>query len=139
MHAKEEQPLSPHCKKVLEALGKSGKPMTAYALLEKLRRFGIKAPPTVYRALDTLMQRGLVHRIETLGAFVACHDEDEEDAHANHKAQFAVCRACGTVTELHDRNLNDSIRALAQKLKFHIERPMLELMGLCEHCDGKGA
>lgn len=136
MHAN-DQALTPHCKKVMEVLSKNGKPMTAYALLDKLRRFGIKAPPTVYRALETLMERGLVHRIETLGAFVACHDEDEHDAVANHKAQFAVCRACGTVTELHDERLDAIIHAIARSLKFHVERPMLELMGLCERCDGK--
>lgn len=133
------QELSPHCKKVLETLHKAEKPMTAYALLEKLQRFGIKAPPTVYRALDVLVERGLAHRIETLGAFVACHDEDELDAHADHKAQFAVCRSCGNVTEIHDHALAHAIEALAQKLKFRIEREMLELTGLCERCSAKGA
>ncbi len=129
--------LSPHCTKILDILGKSDRPLTAYALLEKMRRFGVKAPPTVYRALDVLVERGLVHRIESLGAFVACHGEDEKDTHADHAAQFAVCRSCGTVTELHDPKLADSIRALALSLKFHIEREMLELMGLCERCDSK--
>jgi Fur family zinc uptake transcriptional regulator len=129
--------LSPHCKKVLEVLHKNEKPMTAYELLEKLRRFGIKAPPTVYRALETLVERGLVHRIETLGAFVACHGEDEHDAIADHTAQFAVCRSCGTVTEIHDHDLTESIKALARNLQFHIEREMLELMGLCKRCDNK--
>jgi Fur family zinc uptake transcriptional regulator len=137
MISPKESPLTPHCKKVLDVLVKQGKPMTAYELLEKLRRFGIKAPPTVYRALESLMERGLVHRIETLGAFVACHDEDELDTHADHKAQFAVCRSCHTVTELHDERLDASIHALAKHLKFNVERPMLELMGLCERCDTK--
>jgi len=122
--------LSPHAKKVLETLHKNGKPMTAYALLEKLKRFGIKAPPTVYRALDALLARGLVHRIETMGAFVACHDEE-----GDHGAQFAVCRSCGSVTELHDPRLTDSIHAMAKNLRFHIEHEMLELMGLCQRCD----
>ena len=127
-----EQKLTPHCQKLLAVLHKSEKPLTAYELLEKLRRFGIKAPPTVYRALETLVERGLVHRIETLGAFVACADED-----GDHGAQFAVCRACGTVTEIHDHKLTESIKLLASKLKFHIEREMLELMGLCERCNSK--
>ena len=130
-----ETELSPHASRVLETLQKHGSPMTAYELLDKLKRFGIKAPPTVYRALDSLLERGLVHRIETLGAFIACHGEDEHDAHADHKAQFAVCRSCGTVTELHDEGLDQSIHALAKTLHFHIERPMLELMGLCARCD----
>ncbi len=131
MHSK-ESPLSPHGKKVLEVLAKSDRPMGAYELLGKLQKSGIKAPPTVYRALDSLIERGLVHRIETLNAFVACKDE-HDDMHA----QFAVCRACGDVIEIHDRRLTDSIKALAKQLKFRIEREMLELMGLCKKCDGK--
>jgi len=71
-----------------------------------------------------------VHRIETLGAFVACHDD-----HGDAQAQFTVCRSCGTVTEIHDRRLTESIKQLAKSLKFHIEREMLELMGLCERCE----
>jgi len=121
--------LPPHSKKVLEVLHKSAKPMSAYDLLAKLQKFGIKAPPTVYRALETLIERGLVHRIETLGAFVACCDED-----GDHGAQFAVCRSCGTVEEIHDKRLTKSIKALAANLKFHVEREMLELMGLCKKC-----
>ncbi len=124
-------PLSQHGRKILEILHKSDRPLTAYALLEKMHRFGVKAPPTIYRALETLTERGLIHRIETLNAFVACDEEGE------HGAQFAVCRSCGTVTELHDHRLAEMIRALAKSLKFHLEREMLELMGLCERCDQK--
>lgn len=123
-------PLTPHCQKVLGLLEKSTKPLTAYELLDKLRRHGIKAPPTVYRALETLLQRGLVHRIESLGAFVACHEHGGDHGHA----QFAVCRECGSVEEIHDAQLAKSIRSIASSLKFHIEREMLELMGLCRHC-----
>lgn len=126
--------LSPHSQKVLALLAKSSKPLSAYDILDKLRRFGIKAPPTVYRALESLVERGLVHRIESLNAFVACHD----DAHGN-DAKFAVCRGCGTATEIHDHKLTDLIHALGKKLKFHIEREMLELLGLCNACEQKKA
>lgn len=130
--------LSPHCHKVLDLLAKSEKPMPAYDILGKLRKFGIKAPPTVYRALETLMQRGLVHRIESLNAFVACHAKhDEEHNHQHANTSFAVCRDCGTATEIHDHNLIDAIHALGKKLKFHIEREMLELLGLCHACASK--
>ncbi len=127
-----DKDLSPHCKKVLETLHKSGKPMSAYELLDKLHKFGIKAPPTVYRALETLVERGLVHRIESLGAFIACHD-----MHGDHGAQFAVCRSCGAVEEIHDHRLTDAISALGKTLKFSIERQMLELIGLCQNCSQK--
>lgn len=122
--------LTPHCQKVLAALEKSHSPLSAYDLLEKLRKHGIKAPPTVYRALQSLMERGLVHRIESLNAFVACHHQDD---HAPH-VQFAVCRSCGNVEEIHDRSLSAGIHKAAARLKFHVEREMLEIMGLCKSC-----
>jgi Fur family zinc uptake transcriptional regulator len=129
--------LSAHSKKVLELLNKSAKPLSAYEILDKLRKFGIKAPPTVYRALDALTERGMVHRIESLNAFVACHDEDEEDHDHNHTAQFAVCRGCGSVTEIHDHRLSDLIHELGKKIKFRIKREMLELLGMCQQCEKK--
>lgn len=119
--------LSPHSKKVLDLLSKSGKPLTAYDLLSRLN---IKTPPTVYRALEALMERGLAHRIESLNAFVACHSE-----HKEHNAKFAVRRACGTAAEIHDPRLTRFINELGKKLNFHIEREMLELSGLCDSCN----
>jgi len=121
--------ISPHSKKVLDLLSKSDKPLSAYDILDKLRPTGIKAPPTVYRALEALIERGLVHRIESINAFVACHSE-----HKEHNAKFAVCRACGTATEIHDPRLTSFISNLAKKLQFHIEREVLEISGLCNHC-----
>lgn len=127
--------LSPHSRKVFELLSKSEKPMSAYDILDKLRRHGIKAPPTVYRALENLLERGMVHRIESLNAFIACHDEDEEDHDHNHTAQFAVCRSCNSVTEIHDHRLSQLVHEMASRLHFNIEREMLELFGLCSKCN----
>ncbi len=121
--------ISPHSKKLLEILQQSETPLTAYELLEKLRAFGIKAPQTVYRALDSLVERGLVHRIQSLSAFVACHN-DEED----HGNQFAVCRNCGVVMELHDHRICDIIKDVSKNLSFTIEREILEIIGLCQKC-----
>ncbi len=39
---------------VLKELKKNIKPLSAYDLLEKLRKTGIKSPPIVYRALENL-------------------------------------------------------------------------------------
>ncbi len=124
--------ISPHAKRVLTLLTKSKKPLTAYDILGKLQNSGIKAPQTIYRALDSLVERGLVHRIQSLGAFVACHNDDED-----HGTQFAVCRSCGSVVELHDHRICDFIKEIGKSLKFRIEREMLELLGLCQACERK--
>ena len=124
--------ISPHGKRVLALLNKSKAPLTAYDILGKLQKEGIKAPQTIYRALDALEARGLIHRVQSLGAFVACHSEEED-----HGTQFVVCRACKSVVELHDHRICDFIKEIGIKLKFHIEREMLELMGLCQKCERK--
>jgi Fur family zinc uptake transcriptional regulator len=126
---KKTDDLSTNDRKVLALLGKSAKPMSAYAILDKLRGAGVKAPPTVYRALEALMKKGLVHRIASLNAFVACHNEE-----ADHGTQFAVCRGCGTTLEIHDHRICDAIREIGARLKFRVEKEMLELLGQCQRC-----
>ena len=48
------------------------------------------APPTVYRALDFLLENGLVHRISSLNAFVGCSLPGKP-----HAGQFLLCSGCG--------------------------------------------
>ncbi len=124
--------ISENDKSVFAILKKSSKPLTAYDVLDKLKGSKIKAPQTVYRSLDALSEKGLIHRIQSLGAFVACHN-DEED----HGTQFAVCRECKDVIELHDHRICNFIKEIGQNIKFKIEREMLELIGLCENCSRK--
>ena len=58
--------------KVLSALRKAKEPLSAYAILDRVRTSGISHPPTVYRALNELIQLGMVHRLQSRSAFVAC-------------------------------------------------------------------
>ena len=66
------QRLTPMRRQVLQALLASHKPLGAYEIMERLARRARPAPITVYRALDFLRDNGLVHRIESRNAFVAC-------------------------------------------------------------------
>lgn len=124
--------ISKHGKNVLALLKKSKTPLTAYDILGKLQNTGVKAPQTVYRALEALIERGLIHRIQTLGAFVACHNDDDD-----HGTQFAVCRKCNKVLELHDHRICNYIAEIGKNIKFRIEREMLELIGICDDCEKK--
>ena len=113
--------------------------MSAYDILHKLRSTTIKAPPTVYRALESLMTLGLIHRIHSLNAYMVCHQHKEnhvgcEGDHASHGAQFAVCRSCGTVAEIHDHRVENYIKNIGKTLKFNIESETLELSGTCAAC-----
>jgi Fur family zinc uptake transcriptional regulator len=64
---------TPLRRRVLELILSSHKPVGAYALLDQLRNEDLgSAPPTVYRALDFLIENGLIHRIERMNAFIGC-------------------------------------------------------------------
>ena len=63
---------------VFETLQRADQPISAYTILDRLRDHGFRAPLQVYRALDKLVEAGLVHRLESLNAFVACAHRSEE-------------------------------------------------------------
>jgi Fur family transcriptional regulator, zinc uptake regulator len=113
---------------VLGALKASGQPLSAYDILERVRKSGIKAPMQVYRSLGRLSAIGFVHRIAALNAFVAC----QEDQHG-HKPGFVICRDCGMVKEFEDGRLGD-IAVHAAGDKFSIEAVSVEVLGHCGDC-----
>ena len=128
-------------RQVLGLILEQGAPTGAYHLLEHLRsRRGGGAPPTVYRALDFLMEQGLVHRVERLAAFVGCVAENGPacthhgaDAGA-HAAQFLICRMCGKVTELEDPAVAAALAATARRLAFMVTKTTIEAEGICARC-----
>lgn len=116
--------------RVLELVWANHKPVGAYDLLPKLAEEGFNsAPPTVYRALDFLLELGLVHRISSLNAFIGC-DHPGED----HPTCFFVCRACGQAQELDADQLSAIARQAEQALGVKVEQQMTELLGLCPAC-----
>ena len=84
-------------------------------LLDQLRG---AAPPTVYRALDFLLEHGLIHKVEKLSAFVGCsHRCDGEHIEA-HAAQFLICKRCGRVVEVDDPEVGEALARAAQRNGF---------------------
>ncbi|MFK7966270.1 MAG: Fur family transcriptional regulator [Burkholderiaceae bacterium] len=116
---------------VMGALTQADGPLSAYTILDQLRDHGFRAPPQVYRALDKLIESGLVHRLESLNAFVACRHSDCED----HKAVvFMICRNCSSVSEIPDNALSKRIKLLAQDVHFALNKSTVELLGICSRC-----
>ncbi|WP_089725933.1 Fur family transcriptional regulator [Candidatus Thiosymbion oneisti] len=118
---------------VLELLWASDTPLSAYELLDRMRA-GIRnpAPPTVYRALDFLLEQGLAHKLESLHAFVGCTHPDHP-----HAGQFLICAACGDVAELENQAVMQSLRSAAMAIGFETRRPVVELLGTCAQCARK--
>jgi len=138
--------LTPLRRRVLELVWDSHKPVGAYAVLEALeadRRAGADkegadrgpvAPPTVYRALDFLLENGLIHRIEMLNAYIGCSRPEE-----GHSGQFLLCGGCGAAAELDSDALLGTIDAEAARRGFSVRRVTVEVDGLCPDCIGEGA
>ena len=126
--------LTPNQLLVFSALGDAAAPLSAYTILERVQGKRIKAPLQVYRALDKLIDFGLVHRLESLNAFVVC---DHHGDHTQHPVAFAICDACGLVAEFVDSSVQEG---LTRWTKGHAFRPpkrvTVEIRGLCETCDG---
>ena len=117
-------------RRVLELVWNSHKPVGAYEVLDSLNRSGQKAaPPTVYRALEFLIEAGLVHRLDSLNAFVGCPDPE-----ISHTGQFLICRQCRSVAELDDDDIHTVVEKKASDLGFSAISQMLEIQGLCQDC-----
>lgn len=122
--------LTPVRRRVLELVWRGHRPRGAYDILEDLAAEGRRAAPlTVYRALDFLVEQGLVHRLESMNAFIGCIDPG-----ARHATQFLVCRRCGTATEISDPEVSRAIESAAARTGFAVERPMVEVQGTCPLC-----
>ncbi|MGD8709065.1 MAG: Fur family transcriptional regulator [Ectothiorhodospiraceae bacterium] len=122
--------LTPLRRRVLELVWSSHAPTKAYDLLEQLRGEKARvAPPTVYRALDFLLAEGLIHRLESLNAFVGCGDPAR-----THFGQFLICERCEAVAELSDPEVSDMLTSKAGRLGFAMSEQTIELAGVCPAC-----
>lgn len=117
-------------KRVLALVWTSHSPVGAYDLLGRLgREQGPAAPPTVYRALEFLLEQGLIHRIESLNAFVGCPHPGE-----THSGQFLICRDCGAAAEMQEQTIDRAISGQAAACGFAVEGKTVEVRGLCPAC-----
>ncbi|MBI1237850.1 MAG: transcriptional repressor [Alphaproteobacteria bacterium] len=124
--------LTPLRRQVLEIVSASHRPLGAYEILEILAGTTATtrpAPPTVYRTLEFLLGAGLVHRIDSLNAFVACFGPATP-----HKSYFLLCERCGRATEMSDPGLGRAIANAAAAQGFAATRETVEVLGLCAAC-----
>lgn len=116
---------------VLEALRDHSAPMSAYQILdvEMVRAKGLKAPLTIYRALEKLIEAGLVHRIESLNAFVSC----DQDHHTDPPA-FMICQECKHIIEVGTRAIQRTVLKQAAEQGFEVDQMHVEVSGRCRQC-----
>lgn len=121
-----------HREAVLGALRRAKRPIGAYEVIAQLRGEVDLAPPTVYRILDRLIAAGLAHKVQSLNAFVSCsHREHPEDA------AFAICNACGSVTEFCLPKLGQTLSTWSRRHAFTLDAAVIELHGTCADCHAR--
>jgi len=126
------QRLTPLRRQVLETLLASHRPLGAYEIIELLpyRNRTAPAPITVYRILEFLRDNGLVHRIESRNAFVACvHNHGGDDL-----IVFLICERCGAVGEAPGGAAAAALKASSRAAGFSPKSPLIEIAGICAHC-----
>lgn len=120
-------------RRVLELIWGDHKPVGAYTLLDLLSEDGHKpAPPTVYRALDFLLENSLIHRIASQNAYIGCAHPGEA-----HNPQFFICEDCGHAAEIQDERIQKAIDKDAANLDFDIASETIEISGRCGDCRDK--
>jgi Fur family transcriptional regulator, zinc uptake regulator len=115
----------------------SHNPLGAYEIIEHLaeKNDGRLAPITIYRALDFLRQNGLVHRIESRNAFVACgHNHAGDDL-----VVFLICERCGAVGEGPGAAVAQALKASSRAAGFSPKSPLIEIVGICSHCQARSS
>ncbi|GAA0859854.1 transcriptional repressor [Aliiglaciecola litoralis] len=116
--------------KVYELLLDKSSSVGAYDLLDELKQTETSAKPaTVYRTLDFLLEFGLIHRLESTNAFVACHHFD-----CNHPVQFLICDQCGQVKEIQSQGLKSTLDKQADSVGFKVTKQTIEAHGTCALC-----
>lgn len=115
---------------VFESVLAARQPLTAYEILELVRSHDVTAAPiAVYRSLEFLIKHGLVHRIDSAKAFVACAMPSNA-----HPCQILVCRSCGTTIEAEDASIAAAATRLGDRFGFALDRRTVELIGVCAAC-----
>ena len=117
---------------VLRLLLTGHRPLGAYEIMERFDWKGRRpAPAQIYRALAFLESLGLIHRIASRNAYLACSRPGK-----HHGTVFLVCEQCEMVAELEDAQMQTAIGELAELSGFEPHTHVIEATGLCPECAG---
>ncbi len=123
--------LTPARAGVVAIMSQTPGPLGAYAIIEALAKRENKpiAPPTVYRALDFLLEHGFVHRVESRNAFACCAHFGHE-----HRCLLLTCETCGRSVEIEDERVGAAVETAARSIGFTPKGRVVEVSGLCAEC-----
>ncbi|AIN47406.1 zinc uptake transcriptional repressor Zur [Candidatus Palibaumannia cicadellinicola] len=123
--------MTPQRLEVLRLMIKQNNAISAYELLNLLRHSEPQAkPPTIYRALDFLIDQKFIHRVESTNSFMLCHYFTDP----LHTSAFFICDKCGQVTEKAAEKIKHLLQSMATQASFAISHNIVEAHGLCTQC-----
>lgn len=118
---------------VYEEIAATTASVGAYEILDRLGKKGTRlAPISVYRALDALLEAGVVHRLESKNAYFACRRP--LPARTGRRPMFMSCEHCGTVSSTDGQDIFDAIDAAATAATFEPRVKFVEISGTCSEC-----
>ncbi len=123
--------LTPIRQQVFEEILQNHKAIKAYDILQNMSKPDeLVKPPTVYRAIDFLLEHGFIHKVESLNAFIACYHEHRKECF-----QLFICDECGMVEEQINGKICHEINLSSEKAGFTLKNPIIELHGTCFKCN----
>ena len=119
-----------HRLRVLEVLGSNTCPLNAQDIYETLRRNEPINRVTVYRILDSLVEKGLVQRIS--GGRASFFGLAPNAYHQQHPHFY--CRRCGQMDCLTPQSVSADITALERIFPGQIDNVEIRVDGVCKNC-----
>jgi Fur family zinc uptake transcriptional regulator len=122
--------LTPIRLQVLKLIWESHQAVKAYELLDRIKPLKQEAKPaTIYRALDFLIEQGLIHRIESLNAFIGCHYSGQQ-----HEQLLLICKQCHEVEERSAPEVMGALSSEIRQAHFTAHSKAIEIHGICAKC-----
>lgn len=120
-------------RRVFEEIASTQASVGAYEILDRLARKGTRlAPISIYRALDALLEAGVVHRLESKNAYFASRALDKP--RTDRRPMFLACEQCGVVVETDGEDIFAAIDVAAHGIKFEPRVKLVEVSGTCQAC-----
>ena len=123
---------------VFDIVEKASKPLKAYDILSRLQHEKPNAkPPTVYRALHYLVEKGFLHRLKSNSTYSICQLEAKADESDESGVDILfVCQSCQSVSELTDPVFSLLLMQLSETQSFSLRERQVEVDGVCRLCAG---
>jgi Fur family zinc uptake transcriptional regulator len=122
-------------REVFEEIAATHNSVGAYDVLARLAEKGTRlAPISVYRAIDALLEAGVIHRLESKNAYFACRRLDHTPGR---RPIVLSCEKCNAVAEVESEGIFETIDRVSKGASFEPRVRFVEVLGTCRNCASK--